>query len=112
MENLKIDFDYEKIFEWVDSHNITRQKRNVHRDFSDAGKEFCYCFLTLEGKFLAVISTGTIVSNLTFREVYEDKNKDKKIEINSCGMPVNNMSLEFSFLIVKGHFFQYRWPKY
>ncbi|XP_044754418.1 sperm flagellar protein 1-like isoform X2 [Coccinella septempunctata] len=36
MENLKADFDYEEIFSWVDSHNITRQKRNVHRDFSDA----------------------------------------------------------------------------
>ncbi|KAL3268768.1 hypothetical protein HHI36_007868 [Cryptolaemus montrouzieri] len=36
MEKLKPDFDYEDIFRWVDSHNITRQKRNVHRDFSDA----------------------------------------------------------------------------
>ncbi|XP_045473887.1 sperm flagellar protein 1-like [Harmonia axyridis] len=36
MENLKADFDYEEIFRWVDGHNITRQKRNVHRDFSDA----------------------------------------------------------------------------
>ncbi|KAL1506529.1 hypothetical protein ABEB36_005873 [Hypothenemus hampei] len=29
-------FDIDDLFRWVDKHEITRQKKNLHRDFSDA----------------------------------------------------------------------------
>ncbi|KAJ8916972.1 hypothetical protein NQ315_008372 [Exocentrus adspersus] len=31
-----MDFDCDELYKWIDEHSITRQKRNLHRDFSDA----------------------------------------------------------------------------
>lgn len=28
--------DIEKLYKWIDTYSITRQKRNINRDFSDA----------------------------------------------------------------------------
>ncbi|XP_060524015.1 sperm flagellar protein 1-like [Cylas formicarius] len=31
-----MDFDLDELYRWIDDHKITRQKRNLNRDFSDA----------------------------------------------------------------------------
>ncbi|XP_028145972.2 sperm flagellar protein 1-like [Diabrotica virgifera virgifera] len=31
-----MDIDYEELYKWVDNHTISRPKRNLNRDFSDA----------------------------------------------------------------------------
>lgn len=31
-----MNFDLDDLFRWIDDHEITRQKKNLNRDFSDA----------------------------------------------------------------------------
>jgi hypothetical protein len=38
MENVPDENEIMQIYEWVDSVNLTRPKKNIARDFSDGGK--------------------------------------------------------------------------
>lgn len=37
--------DYEELYKWIEEHEITRPKRNINRDFSDASKYSIFCFI-------------------------------------------------------------------
>ena len=32
--------DYEELYKWIEEHTISRPKRNINRDFADAGTYF------------------------------------------------------------------------
>lgn len=41
-DNLNDDNEIMYIYEWVDSINLSRPKKNISRDFSDAGKIYYF----------------------------------------------------------------------
>ncbi len=44
------------IYEWVDSVNLSRPKKNIARDFSDGGKNIIFIFIFFNNFYLSLLN--------------------------------------------------------